>query len=216
MAVSFQSDNRHDVTDRRDAGDAPPFDRSPRGRMLAAAARVAVHGGYRAATVERVLEQAHTSWADFTAEFASLEECFLEAQAGALECAALQAERAARDAGPNATPEMAFDAALTRLLETIAAHEDIARLALVESTSLGAKGIQRKEAGLQRFIVLLQSLAKAAGSPIPPLATEMVAGGIYEILQRKVAAGEVDRPAELADELRRLWLPILGTERSRI
>jgi AcrR family transcriptional regulator len=192
----------------------PAFDRSPRGRILAAAAAVVAHGGYRAATVERVLAKAHVTWADFTAEFESLEDCVLAAQSEALECAAAQAEKAADAVGPGAAPE-AFDAALRRLLETISAHRELARLTLSESPSLGSAGIQRKEAGLQRFVALLQTFAAADGQ-VPALAAEMVVGGIYEILQRKVAAGELDRPADLAEELRRLWLPLVDSERSRI
>lgn len=178
-------------------------------------AAVVAHGGYRDATVERVLDRAGASWDEFTAEFDSLADCFLAAQSAALECAAVQAERAALEEGLAEGPEAAFDAALKRLLETISAHGDLARLTLVESAAMGGLGIERKEAGLQRFVSLLQDVAARAGAEVPPLTAEMAAGGIYEILQRKVAAGELDRPADLAGELRRLWLPLIGSGNPR-
>lgn len=205
-----EGQDRREVAQRRIPAAAALFDRSTRGRLLTAAATVAVHGGYRDATVERVLENAGASWADFTGEFESLADCFLAAQSAALECAAIEAERAAREADAAKGPEAAFAAALNRLLETISTHTDLARLALVESASLGSEGIERKEIGLQRFVTLLQDIAGSSGAGVPPLAAEMVAGGIYEILQRKVAAGELDRPDDLAAELRRLWLPLIG------
>jgi AcrR family transcriptional regulator len=211
MAVSPQRENRDRIAEPPAAATGPLFDRSARGRLLTAAAVVATHGGYRDATVERLLEHARVGWAEFTAEFESLEDCFLAAQSAAMDCAATQAELAVRAVAPDPRPEAAFDAALTALLETMAAHIELAKLALVESTSLGAKGIERKEAGLQRFVSLLQSVAGGPEGGPPPIAAEMVAGGIYEILQRKVAAGEVDGLPRVAGELSRLWLPLIGS-----
>ena len=205
-----EADDHEEIAEWRAPAAAPLFDRSTRGRLLTAVATVAAHGGYREATVERVLETAGASWADFTSEFESLADCFLAAQSAALECAALQAERAAVEARAAEGPEAAFDAGLGRLLETISAHADIARLALVESAAMGGVGIERREAGLQRFISLLQDVAARTGASLPPLAAEMMAGGIYEILQRKVAAGQLDQHEDLAAELRRLWLPLMG------
>jgi hypothetical protein len=209
MAVPLRASDPQQTAARRAEALATPFDSSPRGRLPTSVAAVVARDGYRNATVARVLAHARMSWEDFTAEFESLEECFLATQSAAMECAVVQAEQAIDETDRAAAPEAPFDAALNRLLTGIAAHRDLARLALVESSSLGAKGMERREAGLQRFVLLLQRLADRAGASVPPIAAEMVAGGIYEILQRKVAADDLDRPAELAGELRRLWLPLI-------
>jgi hypothetical protein len=96
------------------------------------------------------------------------------------------------------------------VLELAAADPDATRLCLVEAPGLGRRAVERREAGLQRFVDLLDAeLARANGGSPPPLAAEMVVGGIYEVLQRTVRAGDVaDLPA-LAGQLGQLWVPAL-------
>jgi hypothetical protein len=125
--------------------------------------------------------------------------------------AARRAEEASSSVGPEAGIEERFGAGLEAVLEAAAADPDLTRLCLVEAPGLGSRALERREAGLQRFVDWLErQLALAGGSrPAPSLAAEMVVGGIYEVLQRKARAGEIARFPALARELRELWLPAL-------
>lgn len=122
-----------------------------------------------------------------------------------------RATAALRATDPDAGIEVRFEIALRSVLDAAAAKPDLARLCLVEAPGLGAPAVERKEAGLQRFVELLDRELAASSSEgaAPPLVSEMVVGGIYEVMQRHARA---DGPATLpglADQLRDLWLPVL-------
>jgi hypothetical protein len=124
--------------------------------------------------------------------------------------AARLAERAAGTAGPDAGDGERFEAALNAVLEAAAAHPDLTRLCLVEAPGLGVEAVACKEAGLQRFVDLLdRELAARGGGTAPPLVAEMVVGGIYEVVQRAARAGDFAALPALAGKLRELWLPAL-------
>ncbi len=202
IQLASEAENRADLADRQRELPASPFDSTPRGRLLSAMAATVVHGGYREATVDRVLEHAHVGWEEFARQFDDLDACFLATLDVTFECAAAAAE---------AAPEAPLDAMLERLLGVVASHPDLARLCLVESAALGARALESKERGLQRFVVLIERrLHDGTGGrdSASALAAEMVVGGIYEVLQRKVRAGGLGDPDVLAAELRQLWLPV--------
>lgn len=211
MAVSSEADNRVELAGFRPTAPSA-FDDSPRGRALAAMVDVVAHGGYREATVDRVLERARISWAEFIRLFEDLDGCLLETLSAGLESAALQAERAAAACGPDADVGTVFEAALRAVLDAAAARPDLTRLCLVEAPALGARALERRQLGLQRFVEVLERRlgepSARRGAPAG-LAAEMVVGGIHEVVQHKVRAGEIRQLPELVDELRQLWLPAL-------
>ena len=128
----------------------------------------------------------------------------------AFECAAGRAEEALGSADPGADVGTRFEAALTAVLESAAEQPDLTRLCLVEAPGLGANAVARKEAGLQRFVELVdRELARTSDGKAPPLVSEMVIGGIYEVMQRTARAHKVAEMPELAGQLRSLWLPAL-------
>lgn len=168
------------------------------------------HGGYRDATVDRVLEQAHVGWPEFTRLFEDLDDCFLATLEAGIDCAVANAERAAALVDAGADAETLFAATLDGLLEPIARNPQLAHLCLVESAALGARAIEHKEAGLQRFVALTQQALKVPnGNAMPALAAEMVAGGIYEVLQRKARSRDLDNLRSMGPELRQLWAPVI-------
>jgi AcrR family transcriptional regulator len=205
------ADNRQNLTDRREEAPRGPFDDSSRGRLLGGMVSVIAHGGYREATVERVLDAARVGWSDFNHEFEDLDTLFLATLDAGMECAVAQAERGRRAGGQSGDAEAALAAALEALLAAVSAHPQLTRLCLVESAALGARAVERKQAGLQRFVVLIAEGMRSRGGEaiVPPLAAEMVVGGIHEVLQRKARAGELGSVDALADELRQLWLPVI-------
>jgi AcrR family transcriptional regulator len=211
MGVMPEADKRVDLDRARTAAQAP-FDDSPRGRVLAAMVEVVAHGGYREATVDRVLERAHVGWADFIRLFDDLDACFLATLDAGFGFAAARAEDAASAAGDDAAIETVFEAALRAVLDAAAARPDVTQLCLVEAPALGARALERRQAWLQRFVDLLEVRLErgSSGRGAPPgLAAEMVVGGICEVIQHKVREGEAKQLPTLADELRQLWLPAL-------
>jgi AcrR family transcriptional regulator len=210
MAVSSETGNPDPFTSSGVTEIGSPFDRTIRGRLLTATATVIVHGGHRKATVDRILREANVGWADFSSEFEDLDACLLAALDAGFECAAEQAELALAVTEPAASPSASFDLAVTAVLDAIASNRDLAHLCLVESVALGGRAVEHKEAGLQRFIQIVQGLGMDPDRAVlPPLAAEMVVGGVYEVLQRKVRDGRFEELPSLVAEFRQLWLPVL-------
>jgi hypothetical protein len=140
----------------------------------------------------------------------SLDSRLLEKLDAAFECAAERADAAIRARESDAGIGERFEAGLRAVLEAAAGQPDLTRLCLVEAPGLGSKALERKDAGLQRFVDLLDGeLARQQGGQAPALVSEMVVGGIYEVVQRAVRAGDVAGLPDLADQLSQLWLPAL-------
>jgi hypothetical protein len=151
---------------------------------------------------ERTAERADTSL--------SLDSRLLERCDAAFDCAAKRAEDAVEAADPDADVGTRFEAALSAVLEAAAEQPDLTRLCLVEAPGLGANAVTSKEIGLQRFVELVdRELGRTGDGKAPPLVSEMVIGGIYEVMQRTARAGKVAEMPELSGQLRALWLPAL-------
>lgn len=154
---------------------------------------------------ERTAERADTA--------VSLDSRLLRRCDEAFECAARRAEDAMSAADPTADVGARFEIALRAVLEAAAEQPDLTRLCLVEAPGLGAGAVERKEAGLQRFVDLVdRELARASGEEAPPLVSEMVIGGVYEVMQRTARAGRIAAMPELAEQLRQLWGPALRAQ----
>jgi hypothetical protein len=151
---------------------------------------------------ERTAERADAS---LSLDLRLLERCDL-----AFECAAQRAEDAVSATDPGADAGSRFEAALSAVLEAAAEQSDLTRLCLVEAPGLGADAVARREVGLQRFVDLVdRELARGSDGKAPSLVSEMVIGGIYEVMQRTARAGRIAEMPELSDQLRALWLPAL-------
>jgi len=148
--------------------------------------------------------------AEHAAASISLDSRLLEKVDAAFSAAAERAAETFRTSDPETDIGESFEAALRAVLEAAAANPDLTRLCLLEAPGLGAKALERKDAGLQRFVDLLdRELARRRGGQAPPLVSEMVVGGIYEVVQRTVRLGDTAALPSLADQLRQLWLPAL-------
>lgn len=150
------------------------------------------------------------SLADSASSTANLDVVLLDRVDAAFESAASKAHAALRQCPPDSDIGVHFDAALRAVLDAAAANPDATRLCLVEAPGLGARAVETRERGLQRFVDLLdRELAAARGGQAPPLVAEMVVGGVYEVVQRAARAGDVAGLPDLADQLGALWLPAL-------
>lgn len=125
-------------------------------------------------------------------------------------CASSRAEEAISAADPGADVAARFEAALDAVLAAAAEQPDLTRLCLVEAPGLGVGAVARKEAGLQRFVELLdRELAQVNRGEVPSLVSEMIVGGIYEVMQRTARTCGTAAMPELAEQLRDLWAPAL-------
>lgn len=151
---------------------------------------------------ERTAERANTAL--------NLDSRLLSKCDAAFQCAAKRAEEALEAADPTADVGIRFEAALSAVLQAAAEQPDLTRLSLVEAPGLGASAVARKEVGLQRFVEMIdRELARTGDGTAPPLVSEMVIGGIYEVMQRTARASKIAEMPELAGQLRALWLPAL-------
>jgi hypothetical protein len=148
--------------------------------------------------------------AEHTATSINLDSRLLEQLDTGFGCAAERAAETLHAMKPETGIGERFEVALRAVLEAAAEQPDLTRLCLIEAPGLGAKALERKDAGMQRFVELLDGeLARKQGGQAPPLVSEMIVGGIYEVVQRAVRAGDIAGLPDLASQLRQLWLPAL-------
>ena len=139
----------------------------------------------------------------------SLDSRLLEKLDAGLLCAVDRAAQAMNATALDAEIGERFEAGLRAMLEAAAAQPDLTRLCLVEAPGLGARALAQKDAGLQRFVDLLDAELAQQHGQAPPLVSEMVVGGIYEVVQRAARADKIGTLPDLAGQLSQLWLPAL-------
>lgn len=109
--------------------------------------------------------------------------------------------------------ERIFEPALRELLECAAAAPEVTRLCVVDVATIGERGLARRDAALERFVQLLENaLPELPGRP-SQLASEMVVGGIHELLQRRARTDDTSGLPDLAPALAAIWLPMLTSTR---
>jgi AcrR family transcriptional regulator len=176
--------------------------------------------GYSHVTVDRVLARAGTTWTDFEAHFSDLDAAMLDALDAAADRAIRRVRHAAAEAVRDAPMrsaadriELVFEPALRALLECAAAAPGMTRLCVVEVATIGERGLARRDAALERFVRLLETTLPDRPDRPSQLASEMVVGGIHELLQRRARLGQTDGLPELAPALAAFWLPVLSSVR---
>jgi AcrR family transcriptional regulator len=187
-----------------------------RERILGALVELLAEDGFDALTTERVIARAEASRAQFEAAFGDLESVLLAALDDTAEHAIRRMRRVAAhtlrgsataDAGERI--ELAFEPTLRELLECAAATPALTRACVVEVATIGERGLARRDAALERFVQLLDGSLPDLPDRPSQLASEMVVGGIHELLQRRALAGDIAGLPELAPALTAVWLPVL-------
>jgi AcrR family transcriptional regulator len=187
-----------------------------RERILNALVKLVAEDGYADVTVERVVARADVSEADFRRAFDDLDACLLAvvdmAAQGAIRTvqeAAAAAARGAplRDLGERL--EHVFEPSLRALLDCAASKPDLARVVLVEVATIGARGLAKRDAALERFVQVLEDALPDQPERPSQLVSEMVVGGIHELLQRRARIEDTASLPELAPALTAVWLPVL-------
>jgi AcrR family transcriptional regulator len=186
-----------------------------RERLLAALAECLEEKGYDRTTVSAVGKRAGVSKSDFYKQFESKDACFVAAYDDAVERVRAKVLAVCTERVDWASGVLA---ALSELLDLLAAETAQAQLVLVEGLRAGRGVYDRYQVALQSFVPYLRDGAPApAGGERPPAATdEAVVGGIASLLARRVLAGEARKMRELLPDIAEFALtPYLGTAEAR-
>jgi AcrR family transcriptional regulator len=183
-----------------------------RDHVLVAATEVFAKRGYRATTVDHIVDAAKIGVGTFYGLFGGKEECFLAAYEEVLADFQEEIEAKLPSDAPFSTQ---VSAALRALLEQIAARPLQARLALVEVQTAGPASLARYE---QTIDALIPWLARAReespfAEELPSRLEEAVIGGLLWYLQQRLLQSELKDPrAHLAGVLEIVLEPYLGSE----
>jgi AcrR family transcriptional regulator len=186
-----------------------------RERLLAALADCLEDKGYDRTTVSLIGKRAGVSKSDFYKQFESKDACFIAAYDDAVERIRTKVLAACAERVDWASGVLA---ALSDLLDLLAAEPAQAQLVLVEGLRAGRGVYDRYQVALQSFVPYLRDGAPAPeGGSRPPQATdEAVVGGIASLLARRVLAGETKAmPGLLPDIAEFALTPYVGTAEAR-
>lgn len=183
-------------------------------RMLDAVGDVVSFQGYAAMSVEEIVSAAGVSRRTFYDHFSGKEEAFLQAfdQVARELLGRINAAFEASD-----TFGEAVVVCLREFLEFAAAEPRFADMCIVEVLAAGPAAIERRNAMLSEFAVLLERGAQMVPDRISPpgLTAETVIGGIYEVVYSRVLQGQSgDLPALVPELAYSVMLPYLGHERA--
>lgn len=190
-------------------GLAPKFvAANQRERIVEALAEVVLALGYQAATVERVSARAGVSRRTFYEQYEGREDLFLRtcAEAGTallvhVEAQAVRGETAA---------EQVRDG-LAALLDGLAAEPGLAHLCVVAVLSAGPAAIEQRDGQMRAFAQLLDEIARThGGAPLPPLTAEGIVGAVYDVIYKRIAAGEAGELPTLLDDLHGFCMLLFG------
>jgi AcrR family transcriptional regulator len=164
-----------------------------RARLVEAAMHVFGTRSFGDARVADVLEIAVISRKTFYEQFADKEACFM----AAYDDAAAQAREVFHSAAAeHESREDRIRAGVQALLEFLADQPELARLLVVEVTGAGPSALRRRNEGVRTLAALLADTEED-----PPLAAQVTAGGIWEVIHAVVLDGRVREVPELADLL---------------
>jgi AcrR family transcriptional regulator len=165
-----------------------------RARLVEAATHVFGTSAFGDARVADVLEHAAISRKTFYEQFADKEACFL----AAYDAAAVRARDALRAA--TREHEICDDrvrAGIEALLRFLADQPELARLLVVEVTGAGPHAMRRRNEAVRAYAAMLANSEDADA----PVAAQVAAGGIWEVVHALVLEGRAGELPELADPL---------------
>ena len=183
-----------------------------RGRILTATIDAASATGYARMSVEDIVRGAGVSRRTFYELFTNKHDAFLAAFDAAADALLATVQHAADG---ETTFEGKVTAGFRSFLETLAATPGPAQVCIVESLAAGPDAIARRTAVMEAFARLIENDAPARGGgpPVPAPTAEMIVGGVYEVIFRRIAAGRVaDLPALVPDLIEFALLPYVGAE----
>jgi AcrR family transcriptional regulator len=188
--------------------------RSDRERLLEAMVRVAAAKGYEGTTIDDVTEAAAVSRSTFDGMFASKEACFLEAYDAVIDVLVAHVSTAFESTVGQPWPDR-IAAGLRALVDLLASEADIARMAMVEVTSVGEDARIRYRAALGRFTYFLEEGRSASpqGQELPADTARFAIGGATSMIFDEIRAGRgAELRRALPDLLFAVLMPYIGPE----
>lgn len=188
--------------------------RSRRDRLIAAMAEVVSEEGYRATSVSKVVAAAGVSRNSFYEHFANKEDCFLAAYDATVEQVMARVREAT---GPARSRVEALEAGFAAFLGFAAAEPALAWLCVVEVLAAGPRALERRDAAMRAFgSVLEDGHGDADGaSRVPPVLTEVLVGGIYEVIYARILNREAATLPSLLPDVMYVWMaPFVGAVRA--
>lgn len=186
-----------------------------RERLLDAVAQVASAKGYATATVQDVIDYAGVSRRTFYEQFANKEECFLAAYDTVVQ-AMLGQVLSAYSHGERSWPQRLW-VALSTFFELLAAEPAFARMCLVEVLGAGQQALQRRDAVLDQFTILLEPgrFEVPPGTRLPDQLAQAIIGGVHEAAYLRILHNRTaSLPMLVPDILYCVLVPYLGHERA--
>jgi AcrR family transcriptional regulator len=189
--------------------------RHQRARIISALAEETVAKGYRGVTVADIVRRAGIARNTFYENFSSKEDCFLSAQAFAVEEALGRVVEAASSVE---SWQARVDAGLAAFLHYVASEPALARTCIVDALSAGPASVERYEQSLQAFIPLFRIGRKVSphGDKLPATLEETIIGGIFWIIYQRIILGQAEQIEALLPELVEFALtPYIGAEAAK-
>jgi AcrR family transcriptional regulator len=183
----------------RDESMRPIVVRTPRARILAAAAQIASDHGYAALSANAIARVARVSHHTFRNQFRGKDEAFAAAyRAGNQET--LEYALKAYTAAPNWPA--AVHAGLAAELIFLARRPALARIGFLEVYGAGLEALELRETELQQFTAALEPgyRQKRGASQPHPIITEAIAGGIYQLMRECVLRDGPEQLPSLSPE----------------
>ncbi len=182
--------------------------------MLEAMVRVAAGKGYQAASVDDVVNAAGVTREAFHTTFGDKETCFLEAYDAVSDVLVAHVTAAFESVAGEPWPDRVV-AALSAMVELLAAESDIARMTMVEVTAVGEEARVRYRANLNRFVPFLEEgrALSPQGKDLPEDTAGFAIGGAMSLIFDEVRAGRGPELTRLIPELTfAVLMPYLGAE----
>jgi AcrR family transcriptional regulator len=182
-----------------------------RARMISSMIQTVAAHGYGKATIANVTKLAKISRRTFYETFADKEDCYRAAYEASFE---YLRDAAVEGAGGQDWPG-SVRAGLEALLESLAAHPQLASFFLVSPATVGDEIVSRHHRAMRELVGALVSKAPRAGGGriAADTAIEALAGGLARLASMKVNAGRGDELPALLPDLVELFLrPFVGSE----
>jgi AcrR family transcriptional regulator len=179
---------------------------SQRARLVEGMIQAVAEKGYAAATVADAVRAARVSRGTFYAQFASKEECFLEAYKYGIDVI-VERIRAAIRAEAEGDWVARLRTGLRAYLETLAGEPRFARTHLFEVHTAGPRAGAARDEALRAFAERYRSSFRAALRERPELrmpsddALFILSAGVDQLVCARVRAGQLDQLPDLTDEL---------------
>ncbi len=207
MAVMVWPNSSAPLTSGRHKLSADEVADNQRDRLMKAVAELAAEVGCTAITADRLTRRAGVSRSTLYELFDSKDACVLAASDHALEQLMPLVEAAAQADRP---ATVRLHGTVEMLVRFCTAHPLAARLCLVEISGAGPEGAVRRNRVLSRMHDALEPIVREITPEAPPMTTDLLVGGLYDVVSKRLRSGRAGELPDLLPELRDLTDSLVG------